>query len=402
MKNDLVSIVIPVYNAENYLRECLDSVLVQTYREMEIILVDDGSVDASPDICDEYVKKDNRVYVIHKNNEGAPKARKVGCELSKGEYLTFIDADDWLEQDMIEKLYRAVTQQDVQVAMCGRFEENGGRSRPVKQGIAAGTYSGSRLAKEVFPRMMVNQEFFEWGIFPSYWDKLFRRDVLYPYLFQVDDRIPMGNDAAGVYPALSHMESITILDECLYHYRQTDGSMIKRFDRNPDKRKGFQILYQSVLKEFEKTKPEYAFQDQWLEYVLFLMIPRADELYEGMSELDYLFPFPKVKKNAKIILYGMGLYGQRLLAYLKGTGFCQVEAVADQNYEVLREKGLPVISPDEIGNYCFDAIVISLSFANAANAVKNYLSEKFSADKIHTVDRENIKEERTLKALGLV
>lgn len=402
MKNDLISVIITVYNVERYLRQCLDSVLAQTYRKIEVILVDDGSVDSSPDICDEYVEKDARVHVIHKNNEGAPKARKVGCEYSKGEYLSIIDADDWLEQDMIEKLYRAITLQDVQVAMCGRFEESEGRSRPVKQGIAAGTYSGSRLSKEVFPRMMVNQEFFEWGIFPSYWDKLFRRDTLYPYLFQVDDRIPMGNDAAGVYPLLSHVESITILDECLYHYRQTDESMVRRFDRYPNKRKGFRILYQSVLKEFAETKPEYLFQDQWLEYVLFLMVPRADELYEGMCKLDYLFPFPKVKRNSKIVLYGMGLYGQRLFAFLKATGFCQVEAVADQNYEALRGKGLPVISPDEIGNYHFDAIVVSLSFANAVVDIKGYLSKRFATDMIHTVNRKIIKEERALKALGLI
>lgn len=402
MKNDLISVVITVYNVEKYLKKCLDSVLAQTYQSMEVILVDDGSVDASADICDEYGRKDARVHVIHKRNEGAPKARKVGCELSEGEYLAIIDADDWLEQDMLEKLYRAVVKQNVQVAMCGRFEENEGRSKPVKQGIAAGTYSGSRLSQEVFPRMMVNQEFFEWGIFPSYWDKLFQRDALCPYLFRVDDRIPMGNDAAGVYPALAHVGSITILDECLYHYRQTDGSMVRKFDRHSDKRRGFQILYQSVLKEFETAKPEYFFQDQWLEYVLFLMIPRADELYEGMSELDYLFPFPNVKKGSRVILYGMGLYGQRLFAFLKDTGFCQVVAVADQNYEAMRGKGLPAISPNEIGNYEFDAIVVSLSFAGAINAVKGYLAERFPGDRIHTIDKNVIKEMKALHAFGLV
>lgn len=402
MKNDLISVIITVYNVERYLRECLDSVLAQTYREIEIILVDDGSVDSSPDICDEYVKKDARVHVIHKDNEGAPKARKVGCEYSKGEYLSIIDADDWLEQDMIEKLYRAVTQQDVQVAMCGRFEENGSRSRPVKQGIAAGKYSGSRLAKEVFPRMMVNQEFFEWGIFPSYWDKLFLRGTLYPYLFQVDDRIPMGNDAAGVYPILSHVESITILDECLYHYRQTDESMVRRFDRYSDKRKGFQILYQSVLKKFEMAKPEYLFREQWLEYVLFLMIPRADELYEGMSELDYLFPFPNVKKGSRIVIYGMGLYGQRLYSYIKTTGFCEVVAAVDRDYEMMQRKGISVVSPDKIGNYCFDAIIITMSFAGMANSVKENLSARFSQDQIHTIDKLVIKEVKTLRAFGLV
>lgn len=402
MKNELISVIITVYNMEEYLRKCVDSVLAQTYRNIEIILVDDGSTDAGPGICDEYVRKDARVHVIHKSNEGAPKARKAGYESSKGAYLSIIDADDWLEPDMIERLYENAIGQNVQIAMCGRFEESESGSRPVKQGISAGRYSGRRLSEEIFPRMIVNQAFFAWGIFPSYWDKLFRRDALTPYLFRVDDRIPMGNDAAGVYPALLHAESIYILDECLYHYRQTDGSMVRRFDRNPDKRKGFRILYQSVLKEFETAKEEYALQEQWLEYMLFLMIPRADELYEGMGELDYLFPFPNVKRNSRVILYGMGLYGQRLYAYLKDTGFCQVEAAADQNYEAMRKKGIPVICPDDIRNHRFDAIIVTLSFASAAGAVKSYLSTMVPEDKIHTIDRKIIKEERALKAFGVV
>lgn len=398
--NDLISIIITVYNVERYLWTCLDSVLAQTYRNMEVILVDDGSTDLSPEICDSYADRDTRIKVIHKENEGAPRARKIGFEISTGTYISMIDADDWLEPDMIETLYRVVVEQDVRVAVCGRFEENGNSSKPVKQGIAAGRYAGRRLETEVFPRMIVNQEFFEWGIFPSYWDKLFRRDALESYLLQVDDRIPMGNDAAGVYPALLNAESIYVVEDCLYHYRQTDGSMVRTFDRNRDKRSGFRLLYRSVLKELETA--QYNLKNQWLEYVLFLMIPRADELYEGIEELDYLFPFPKVKKNSRVVLYGMGLYGQRMYAFLKRTGFCQVVAAADRNYAMLQQKGLSVICPEEIVNYGFDAIVVTMSFAGAAASVKAYLSKRFPEDQIHMIDKKLIKEERTLRAFDLL
>lgn len=402
MRDSLISIIITVYNTEKYLKTCIDSVLVQSYRNIEIILVDDGSSDASSGICEEYAKKDVRIHVIHKRNEGAAKARMTGYSFSRGAYVSIIDADDWMERDMIEKLYRTAVEQDVQVVMCGRFEESGSGSKPVRQGIPVGRYAGSQMEAEIFPRMIVNQVFFEWGIFPSFWDKLFRRDVLEPYVFRVDSRIPMGNDAAGVYPALLNAESIYIMDECLYHYRQTEHSMVRTFDTGGDKREGFRVLYRSVLKEFETAREDWHLSEQWLEYLLFLMIPRADDLYEGMDELDYLFPFPGVKRNSRIVLYGMGLYGQRLYMFLKKTGFCRAVAVADRNYEALREKGLPVISLENIGDYDFDEIVVALSFAGAARAVKSCLSKLFPEKNIHLIDREIIKEECTLRAFGLL
>ena len=106
MSKDLVSIIIPVYNAEKYLRECLDSVLSQTYPSWECILVDDGSPDGSGDICDEYCKKDGRFKVVHKQNEGVTKARKDGVSVSKGTWITFVDADDLISNNAIDCLYK--------------------------------------------------------------------------------------------------------------------------------------------------------------------------------------------------------------------------------------------------------------------------------------------------------
>lgn len=402
MRNELISVIITVYNTEKYLRECVDSVVTQTYQNIEIILVDDGSTDASPGICDEYAGKDSRVHVIHKSNEGAPKARKAGYEASKGEYLSIIDADDWLESDMIEKLYRTVIEQNVQIAMCGRFEESGRESRPVKQGIGAGRYSGSQLSEEIFPRMIVNQEFFEWGIFPSFWDKLFKRETLVPHIMDVDDRLPMGNDAAGVYPTLLHAESIYILDECLYHYRQIAGSMVRRVKKDRQIKEGFRLLYHTVNLTFARYSDVYDLRKQWLEYVLFLMVPRADALYEDFEKMDFLFPFSGVKKGSSVILYGMGTYGKRLYQFLSETKFCNVVAAVDRNYEELRSQGFPVESPEAISQYDYNAIVVTLSFAKARKAVYEYLIKHYPKEKIFLMDEELIKKESTLKAFELI
>ena len=111
----LISIIIPIYNNEKFISRCLDSIINQTYKKIEIIIVNDGSTDKSLDVISKYEKKDNRIKVINKKNEGVSIARNIGIESSKGDYITFVDADDWLELDAIEKLYIEITEKNVDV-----------------------------------------------------------------------------------------------------------------------------------------------------------------------------------------------------------------------------------------------------------------------------------------------
>lgn len=128
----LISIIVPVYNVENYLRKCLDSIVNQTYKNLEIILIDDGSDDNSDKICDEYATKDNRIVVIHKINGGLSDARNAGLEIAKGEYIGFVDSDDYISEDMYEFLYNLAIENDLDVAMCASCNvyEDGKVKRP--------------------------------------------------------------------------------------------------------------------------------------------------------------------------------------------------------------------------------------------------------------------------------
>lgn len=399
---ELISVIITIYNTGAYLEQCLESVCNQTYKNIEIILIDDGSNDNCPQICDKYAQKDNRVIVIHKKNEGAVRARKTGYEASHGEYISIIDSDDWLELDMIEKLYDALKTQQVDVSMCGRYEESGKTVQSVCQGIYAGRYDINGLMSDVFPNMIVNKSFFEWGIFPSFWDKLFKREVLIPHIMDIDDRLPMGNDAACVYPCLLNVKSIYILNECLYHYRQTANSMVRRVEKKRKMKEGFRLLYHTVDVIFAKYSYIYDLRKQWLEYVLFLMIPRADALYENMEKMDFLFPFSGVKKGSNIILYGMGTYGKRLYHFLRETQFCNIVAAVDRNYEELCSQEFSVKSPEAISKCDYDAVVVTMSFAKTQEMVYEYLIKECPKEKIFLMDKELIKSESTLRAFGLV
>lgn len=396
-----ISIIIPVYNTEKFLRKCLDSVLHQTLTDIEIICVDDGSTDGCSRILDSYAAYDCRIKVIHKENAGLVAARKTGLTAAAGKYIGYVDSDDWIEPTMYEKLYGLISEKAVDVAMCGRYEESEKYCKAVYHGFDEGRYGKAELCKRIYPNMIVNRDFFEWGIFPGVWDKLFCRKILEKNQMAVDERLRMGEDAACVYPCLLQADSIFILHECLYHYRQTDSSMVKSVFDTALERQGFHLLYHSVLNILSQYKNTFNLNRQWKDYLLFLMIPRADRLYLGMEKLDYLFPFPNVKKGSHIIIYGMGTYGQFLYKFLVQSHFCVVEAVADRNYAALKEVMPATISAKEIGNYKYDAIVITASFYKVRMGIYKELSAQYPQEKIHMMDEGIVQSESTMMAFGL-
>ena len=121
--NPSISIIIPVYNVESYLERCVDSVLAQTFEDFEVILVNDGSTDNSPEICDEYLTVDNRIKIIHKDNGGLSSARNSGLDIAKGRYIMFVDSDDWIERNMCQLLYDRIVNTECEMICCELFYE---------------------------------------------------------------------------------------------------------------------------------------------------------------------------------------------------------------------------------------------------------------------------------------
>ena len=398
----MISIIVPIYNEEKYLIRCVDSICGQTYADLEIILVEDGSTDSSGRICDEYVLKDTRIKVIHKENGGLVSARKAGIRAATGQYVGSVDGDDWIEPDMYEKLYHGLKAYNVDAVMCGRFDDTGSVSKRVYHGVGEGRYDKEKLIAEVYPQMIVGEVFFDWNIFPGIWDKLFKREKIIPYQMDVDDRIAMGEDAACIYPALLNVDSIYVMHECLYHYRQTTSSMIKSNRDYRDERVRFYLLYNTVSKSFEKYKGIYDLREQWLKYMLFLMLPRADSLYCGFDGLDYLFPFSGIKKGSRIVLYGAGTYGQRLYNYLEKTNFCHVVLWLDKNYMELQKMGLKVSRPDELETSDCDKVVIANTYYKSRTELYMELKKKYPDMDIYIINEELILSEQTGRAFGLL
>lgn len=397
----MLSVIVPIYNVRPYLRQCIESICNQTYRDLEIILVDDGSCDGSSEICDQYETMDNRIVVLHKENEGLVKARKSGLQISRGEYIAYVDGDDWIEPEMLERLYSIMTENNVDIVMCGHYIDTGNISKEAYHDVPDGHYGKKQLIEKIYPEMIVGRAFFDWKIYPALWDKLFKRERIMPYQMEVDDRLKMGEDAACTYPALLNADNIYILHECLYHYRQTTTSMVKNIQSHTEERAQFQLLYDSVDKSFGENKDIFDLREQWLKYVLFLMIPRSDGLYRGYDRLGFLFPFRNVHKGSDIILYGAGTYGQRLYYYLKKTGFCNIILWLDRNYTELRKMGLDVENPSKLQESECSIVVIANTYERSRKELYQVLSEKYPSKEICMIDEQLIFSAETKEAFGL-
>lgn len=224
-KRPLLSVIVPVYNAEKYLRQCLDSILAQNFEDYEVILIDDGSTDTSGAICDQYAKEHPVFQCIHKANGGHTSARKCGYEISCGEYVAFVDSDDWIAPGMYRKMCEVIRQTHADIIHCGYIAAMPGREEVWKIPFASGFYDKDRLEKEIYPRMLYAGTYFKYGISPNLWNKIFRRELLAKHLFQVPNEIAVGEDALTTYSCMLEASSMYFMDEAFYYYRSNAGSM---------------------------------------------------------------------------------------------------------------------------------------------------------------------------------
>lgn len=217
MQTPLISVIVPVYNVEPYLRRCVDSILRQTYRNLEILLVDDGSTDRSGTICDASAQQDTRVKVIHQKNQGQAAARNHGIDQAKGEYLSFVDSDDFIEERMLETLCRDAAEAGVMLAAAGfRKVSDAVASSAPTEGIGPEIMSG----KEAIDSLLLSEEI---GDFP--WNKLYDRrlfdGVRYPegYIFE---------DLGTTYRLVERCPRISFRREALYNYYQRADSTLNQ------------------------------------------------------------------------------------------------------------------------------------------------------------------------------
>lgn len=225
MENPLISVIVPIYKVEKYLDKCIDSIVSQTHKELEIILVDDGSPDSCPEICDKWAKKDSRIIVIHKENGGVSSARNAGLDIAKGEYIAFVDADDYLDLDMYEIMLYELIKYNADAARCAivRESESGKKENWGDDNAQAVVVEQKQLLADIGEAV---------GILPVSPDnKLFKRSVIGDIRF--DTRFKYAEDTLFNFMVARNISSIVYHDLPRYHYANNpDSAAHKEFDEN--------------------------------------------------------------------------------------------------------------------------------------------------------------------------
>ena len=371
--NALISIIVPIYNIEQYISQCIESLMNQTYKNIEIILVDDGSPDQCPEICDKYAEKDARIKVIHKKNGGLVSARKAGLEQASGAYIGYVDGDDWVEPELYQVLYNAALESKADIIVTGHKRNFLGTTVSIDNTIAGGIYKGKTLEQEIYPRMLYSGLFFQHGISTYVWNKLFKRELLIRNQMQVDDRIFVGEDAACTYPCLLEAESVHIIESNLYHYRQRANSMLKNRDNIFLEYEKLRILYNCLKRRFFESKHYELLLPQLNLFLLSLALIRSGGMLQFSDGLA-IFPFKNVEPGNRIVIYSSGTFGQHLFGQMKATDYCEVVLWIDQDYQESKALGLPVSSPEEILSVEYDHVIIASIDETVTRVIKEQLT----------------------------
>ena len=309
---DLVSIVVPIYNVERYLDRCIASIINQTYSNLEIILVDDGSPDKCPELCDFWATKDNRIKVIHKKNGGLSDARNFGIESASGKYIGFIDSDDFVETDMVECMLDAIYRTGSEIATCGRHIYSNGKVIATQKVPSEAVYSSSQGIKLMFKGDIIEE---------AAWDKLYLKSLFNGI------RFPVGhiNEDIPIMPYIFiRAKSVVCVDRALYYYCDNPNSIThSKYDRKKtvviehikELEANFIKLYPEYQKEFSLFKCRYAYNMMFP----FEFNPKLKEDYEE----DYKFYSNtlhdclirallskeiKFKRKIQMVLMDMGIY----------------------------------------------------------------------------------------------
>ncbi len=365
----MISIVVPIYNAEEYLKKCIDSVIFQSYKDFELLLVDDGSSDRSLSICKEYEKIDCRVKTIVGNHKGPYYARKIGVENAQGDYITFIDADDFVSKEAYI-LAKEDMQASVDIISFDIFryfyDDNiryDGCSIPER------IYNRQDITDHVFPVMIWDDSRISFGIDPSLCNKLYKASLLKDhYSTSRNLGFHYGEDIAVIYPLISKAQRLSVHHKAYYYHRQRPKSILPSYIEDKHYLDKLYELYRylSDCMDFSEI-----FQRQ-IDLFYIHSVELAKKKWGIITyPQDAIFPFDKIKKNEKIILYGAGNFGRMYVKQLNMLNFCSIVLWVDKNYEQFDSE---ICSPEEISKTDYDKIVIAIANQNVKNQVIEYLA----------------------------
>ncbi len=380
MVNDLLSIVVPVYNVAPYLERSIQSILGQTYRNLEIILVDDGSTDGSGEICEKYARMDPRVKLITQENRGASAARRNGIRLASGTYMGFIDPDDYIDPDFYEQLMACRGEFDVVISQWLRESEDG--TRRCYDTIRPGAYQTPE-DMEFLLRHLVNvslpggQVNIRPGIAAYLWNKLFRAKLVKEVVEEIKVDLPVSNDRPIVYNAMLKCKSALITELCGYHYWVRGDSLGHSVDRKCRYLKNICDFY-DAMESMWADCPRSALLMPQLQLKLSEEVTRAPVKMGFPKEAQLqlrtpVFPFINLLDGKKIALYGADLLGSGYRRQILKWNICRLALWVDEDWAEYARAGLEVSPVEGLLDAEYDCVVLAVSDQASADGIRRKL-----------------------------
>lgn len=376
-KDLLLSVIIPVYNVEKYLPKCMESVRNQTYRYMEILLIDDGSTDKCPKICDRYAYLDERVMVIHKHNEGLVRARKTGLDIAKGEYITFVDGDDWIEADMYLNLMREIGVSEADFVDSGYYCDKNGKSYKEKQ-LKRGMYHLDLANRyRIYQTLFGLDNFLD--ISPSIWSKVFKADLIKKSYEKVPDSMQYGEDLINLLYCVLNAKKMFRVENVFYHYNYRGDSMSHKKSVSYIRKELDLWKYcgEIVVKNAGFLSQEDMDRSLFQKFCL-----AFQHLFSNEFDVLQYFRFPYIESlfGKRVAVYGAGKVGRDYITQISKYEKCQIICWADKNYKQLCFPYRDVIGIEELLGKSYDLILIAVEKKEIAMEIRKGLLEKGVSD----------------------
>lgn len=359
----LLSIIVPVYNVAPYLDQCLNSIVEQTYRCLELILVDDGSTDGSGEICDRYAHQDSRVKVFHQPNQGVAAARKKGVEFANGSYIGFVDGDDYIDEELYEKLMES--RGDFDLVTSRWIREDGEHTRMAYDKLAPEAYKTPEDIDFLLDHLVnISSSGGTFnilsGIVTYVHNKLYRASLVKTVMSQVDETITFGEDMDFLYRYLLICRSVLITEFCGYHYRIRRSSAAHSFEKGCSYLRNTCKLYESLFPVFQSHPRRENLMEQ-LQYKMVSMWGKAPAKMGFLPQIvaQPVIPFLDQLTGRKIALYGAGPLGCKYRYQIEKNRLCEVSLWVDEAWRDAQRAGYEVVSPEELLHQTYDFVVIA-------------------------------------------
>lgn len=316
---------------------------------------------------------------------GLVSARKAGILASTGKYIGYVDGDDWIGPGFFQSLLHSIEETDADIAIAGFSRDLFSSSKSILNTLPSGVYENEGLI-DIYKQMLSSGDFYEHGITTYLWNKLFKREVLIENQLAVDDRITIGEDAAVVYKAILKSKRIIITDNCAYHYRQREDSMLKTSRNFSDEYRHLKYLNDYMQKSFSDENQEYNLTNQLQDFITATYIIRSGGCVYQSESMSEEFPYSGKFEGKKVIVYGAGTFGQQLVKRLRYEQTCEIVGWVDSDYWEYRRCCMDVDPIERVCDEDYDYILIAMLSPTSIKLIKEQLRDYgVSKDKIVSI-----------------